>query len=183
MNRAPPSNAGPATSSMLGHKGAVSSGMFSGAQNFTVTGHTLQNNIYAAPSVPPDYRMIPLGDLDLQREICLHQGTGVVHRRRHAQRRVYSAKLQGQTFTVAMYRGDGAAEKWQREIGKYMSLRHPNIMQIYGAASWSDMHATVFHGDLIPLQDFLNIYKDLPCLTVYIYGYCVGFPMSHIDAT
>ncbi|KAJ6502734.1 hypothetical protein C8R47DRAFT_214392 [Mycena vitilis] len=115
--------------------------------------------------------MIPLGDLDLQREIRLDKDTGVVHLRRHAQRHIYSAKLQGQTVTVAMYRGDGAAEKWQKEIGKYMSLRHPNIMQLYGAASWGGMYATVFHGDLIPFEAFLNTYKDFPCLDVFIYGY------------
>ncbi|KAJ7677025.1 hypothetical protein DFH06DRAFT_617144 [Mycena polygramma] len=34
------------------------------------------------------------------------------------------------------------------------------------------MHATVFHGDLIPLEDFLYTYKDFPCLTVYIYSHC-----------
>ncbi|KAJ7677034.1 hypothetical protein DFH06DRAFT_1122304 [Mycena polygramma] len=182
MDHAPPPEARSATTSMLGHPGAVSSGMFSGAQNFTVTGHTLQNNIYAAPAVPPDYRMIPLGDLDLQREICVDKSTGVVHLRRPAQRRVYSAKLQDQTVTVAMYRGDAAAENWQREVETYISLRHPNIMQIYGAASWGGMHAIVFHGgnalnqvwlpgnslqaDLVPFEDFMNTYKDFPCLTV-----------------
>ncbi|KAJ7677031.1 hypothetical protein DFH06DRAFT_1169563 [Mycena polygramma] len=119
--------------------------------------------------------MIPLGDLDLQREIRLDKGTGVVHLRRPTHRRVYSAKLQGQgqTITVAMYRGDGAAEEWRQEIETYMSLRHPNIMQMYGAASWSGMHATVFHGDLIPFDDFWDTYKDFPCLTAYIYSHCI----------
>ncbi|KAJ6502730.1 hypothetical protein C8R47DRAFT_1316722 [Mycena vitilis] len=179
MDHAPPPDSWPATTNVIGHPGAVSSGMFSGAQNFTVTGHTLQNITYAAPAVPLDYRMIPLGDLDLQREIRLDKDTGVVHLRRHAQRHIYSAKLQGQTVTVAMYRGDGAAEKWQQEIGKYMSLRHPNIMQLYGAASWGGMYATVFHGDLIPFKAFLNTYKDFPCLDVFMYGY--SYPQYQVS--
>ncbi|KAJ6502777.1 hypothetical protein C8R47DRAFT_1316759 [Mycena vitilis] len=169
MSRTPPSDVVPTTSSILGHPGAVSSGMFSGAQNFTVTGHTFQNNIYAAPAVPPDYRRFPLGDLDLQREICLTQSTGVVHRRRRVERRVYTAILQCQTVTVAMYSGDGAAEEWRQEVETYI---HPNIIQIYGSASWGNMHAIVFHGDLILFTDFMaTYYVDFPCLAVYLRSY------------
>ncbi|KAJ7618873.1 hypothetical protein DFH06DRAFT_85339 [Mycena polygramma] len=60
-----------------------------------------------------------------------------------------------------MYQGNGAAE-WRQEIGAYMSLRHPNIIQIYGTASSSD---------LIPFEHWLDPYKPFPCLTVYIYSY------------
>lgn len=58
--------------------------------------------------------MIPLGDIDLQREIHLNSDTGVVNRehRRPRVRRIYSAKLESRVHkanvTVAMYQGEGA---------------------------------------------------------------------------
>ncbi|KAJ6566315.1 hypothetical protein B0H19DRAFT_1257561 [Mycena capillaripes] len=89
--------------------------MFSGAQNLAVTGHTLintTNNYTTAATVPSDIRMVPLWDIDLQHEIRLDDSTGVVNR--HSTqlniRRIYSAKIGGQSTTVAMYQGRGAEE-------------------------------------------------------------------------
>ncbi|KAJ7319396.1 hypothetical protein DFH08DRAFT_942312 [Mycena albidolilacea] len=65
--------------------GPHGSGMFTGSQNFTVTGHTFNNitNQYTA-SVPSDFRMIPLGDIDLQHEIQVDRGVlGRWRRRGH----------------------------------------------------------------------------------------------------
>ncbi|KAJ7619802.1 hypothetical protein DFH06DRAFT_72825 [Mycena polygramma] len=157
--------------------GIARSEMFSGAHNFTIAGQAVFNNItknYAVASVPSDYRMIPLGDIDLQREICLDNKTSVVSRRRPGfpGRRVYSAKFKGQNVTVAIYQGPGTEEKWRQYMRKYTSLRHPNIIQIYRAASLGGIHATVFHDGLIPFAHCTDLYKDFPCLTVYIYGCC-----------
>ncbi|KAJ7670167.1 hypothetical protein DFH06DRAFT_162084 [Mycena polygramma] len=162
MDRTSHPNARSTSTSLNGNPGIVSSGMFSGAQNFTVTGPRSLKNItknYALAAVPSDFRMIPLGDIDLQQEICLAKDTGVVSRRERSDRRVYSAKIRDKDFTVAMYQGDGAVEKWRQDLTKHSSLRHPNILQIYGAASSGGVHATVFHG-------------DFPCLTAYIHGSC-----------
>ncbi|KAJ6522049.1 hypothetical protein B0H19DRAFT_1277497 [Mycena capillaripes] len=124
-------------------------GMFSGAQNFMLTGQTLNNitNYTTAPVVPSNLRMVPLGDIDLQHEIHFNDGTGVVDRRRERSgfRRVYSARLGSQNTTVAIYQGPGAEEEWQQDITKYMSVRHPNLMQIRGAANYGGLHATLFH--------------------------------------
>jgi hypothetical protein len=63
-----------------------------------------------------DFRMIPLGDIDLQHEIRLNkvEGSAVVGRRREraSVRRVYSARIDGRNTptTVAMYQGPGAEE-------------------------------------------------------------------------
>ena len=55
--------------------------------------------------------MIPLGDIDLRREIKLNRETGVVERHRRCIRSVYSAKIGGLSdMTVALYQGDGAEE-------------------------------------------------------------------------
>ncbi|KAF7377026.1 hypothetical protein MSAN_00120700 [Mycena sanguinolenta] len=127
------------------------SGMFSHSRNFTVTGKSLNNitNNYAALSLPSDFRMIPMGDIDLQHEIRVDNSTGVLnyHRQRAHVRRLYSAKVEGRksTLTVAMYQGHGAEEKWRQDIAKYMSMRHPSIVQICGAASSNGIHATLFN--------------------------------------
>ncbi|KAJ6450945.1 hypothetical protein C8R47DRAFT_1170627 [Mycena vitilis] len=177
MSRPSHPNAEPTSTSLIGNTGTLSSGMFSGAQNFTVTGQRSLKNIinnYTLAPVPSDFRMIPLGDIDLQQEISLVKDIGVVSRREHSDRRVYSAKVRDKDFTVAMYQGDGAVkEQWRQDLMKYSSLRHPNIFQIYGIASSGDIHATVFHGDLVLFEHCLDICKDFPCLTVYIYGSCM----------
>jgi hypothetical protein len=127
--------------------------------------------------------MIPLGDIDLRKEIKLNYETGVVNEQyeRPRVRRIYSARIEGRNsnVTVAMYQGNGAEEvgyilllydtsgellqEWRRDIAKYMTVRqvlashslhtsllndtlsHPNIIQIRGAASSGNIHATLFH--------------------------------------
>ncbi|KAJ6566419.1 hypothetical protein B0H19DRAFT_1137744, partial [Mycena capillaripes] len=67
------------------------------------------------------------------------------HRIQPSVRRIYSAKIGGQTTTVAMYQGRGAEEEWRQDLAKYSSIRHPNILQVRGAASSRGIHATLFH--------------------------------------
>ncbi|KAJ7082777.1 hypothetical protein C8R44DRAFT_753652 [Mycena epipterygia] len=78
---------------------------------------------------------------------------------------MYSAKVEGRKspMTVVIYQGESAEEQWRKDISTYSRLRHPNFVQIYGAASSSCMHATIFHDDL---------YRHSPILTVYIWGCC-----------
>ncbi|KAJ7036938.1 hypothetical protein C8F04DRAFT_457417 [Mycena alexandri] len=129
-------------------------GMFAGSQYFTVGGGTFNNttnNYVAAPAAPPaDFRMIPIGDIDLQKELTVNKESWVLGRRRkhNCARRVYSAKIDGRNsnVTVAVYQGDGAEEDWGQDTEMYMSVRHPNIIQICAGASYGNIHATVFHG-------------------------------------
>ncbi|KAJ6566326.1 hypothetical protein B0H19DRAFT_709108 [Mycena capillaripes] len=113
--------------------------------------------------------MVSLWDIDLQHEIHLDTSTGLVnrHRMQPTVRRMYSAKIKGQTTTVAMYQGRGAEEEWRQELAN-----HPNIIQIRGAASSGSIHATLFHDDLIPLEQYMNFYRHSHLLTVYIYACC-----------
>ncbi|KAF7374117.1 hypothetical protein MSAN_00292900 [Mycena sanguinolenta] len=161
--------------------GAYAGAVFSGSHHFTVSGGTFTSvtkNYNTDPteqSEPSDFRMVPLVDIDLQREIILH--TSIVDRQRGRSRvrRVYSAKLETRfrkgNMTVAMYQGDGAEEEWRQDLAKYM---HPNIIQIYEAASSNNIYATVFYDDLIPFEDFLCLYHQSPLLTVYVYGFHVN---------
>ncbi|KAJ7020822.1 hypothetical protein C8F04DRAFT_277332 [Mycena alexandri] len=82
-----------------------------------------------------------MGNIDLQHELLLiNKKFGIIDRRSGREcncvRRVYSAKIDGRNtdLTLAMYEGDGAEEAWQQHVKMYMSLRHPNIVQMYGTA-------------------------------------------------
>ncbi|KAJ6462866.1 hypothetical protein C8R45DRAFT_1107939 [Mycena sanguinolenta] len=155
------------------------SGMFSNSQQFTVMGGTFTNvtkNYAAVPSLPSDFRMIPMGDIDLRGEIRVdeHRGVAYSQRQRGCVRRMHSAeaRIDGQKsrVMVAMYQWDGAEEAWRRDIAKYI---HPNIIQIVAAASSGGIHAMLFNDDLIPWKHFLDGYRNSPVMTVYIYACCV----------
>ncbi|KAF7374233.1 hypothetical protein MSAN_00306100 [Mycena sanguinolenta] len=112
-----------------------------------IVGRTVTNiskNYFTDPTLNSDFRTIPLGDIDLQREIQLDDESGI---------------------------GDGAEDEWRRDIKKYMAIRHPNIVQLYGTASCGNIHAAVFHDDLIPIRQFLDLYRRSHFSTVYIYAY------------
>ncbi|KAF7377107.1 hypothetical protein MSAN_00129700 [Mycena sanguinolenta] len=158
------------------------SGMFSHSAQFTVTGGTFTNimkSYAAAPSLPSDFRMIPMGDIDLCHRIQVDECTGAVNSQPHERacvRRVHSAKarIDGRTkrVTVAIYQGNTAEEEWRQDIAQYMRLRHPNIVQICGAASSNGIHATLFNDDLILLEEVLDRYKNSHFSTIYIYAHC-----------
>lgn len=61
-----------------------------------------------------DFRRIPMGDIDLQHELCLDKYSRVAdyRRERRSIRRVYSAKIDRGTssVTVATYQGESAEE-------------------------------------------------------------------------
>ncbi|KAJ7722018.1 hypothetical protein B0H16DRAFT_1601428 [Mycena metata] len=87
-----------------------------------------------------DFRMIPLGDLDLV-------GGGVVSRRKSGYtKRVYPARIDGRNskMTAVMFEGPAAGEAWGRELAQYATFRHPNLVQVYAAASSNGLYATVF---------------------------------------
>ncbi|KAF7353516.1 hypothetical protein MSAN_01541200 [Mycena sanguinolenta] len=160
-----------------------SSGMFSHSRQFTVMGGTFTNvtkNYAATPSLPSDFRIIPMGDIDLRQEIRVNKLTcsvGYSQLQRGRVRRMHSAKAiiagQKSRVTVAIYQGSSAEEEWRQDIAKHMSLRHPNIIQICGAASSNGIFATLFNDDLMPLQEIVDRHRDCHFLTVYIYAHCV----------
>ncbi|KAJ7168916.1 hypothetical protein C8R46DRAFT_1092863, partial [Mycena filopes] len=151
--------------------------MLAGSQNFVIAGGTFTNlttNHVAASAVPSDFRMIPLGDIDLQQQLSVESGSGVQvigrTRERRCVRRVYSATIDGRgsNVTVAMYEGNRAEEDWLEDVEIYLALRHPNIVQLCGGASHSNIYATVFHGDLVPFMQYMAPYS--PIMTVYMFA-------------
>ncbi|KAJ6543016.1 hypothetical protein B0H19DRAFT_1268193 [Mycena capillaripes] len=153
------------------HSGAF----FPTAKDFVVAGgnfKSVMNINQSPPSTPTDFRMIPLGDLDLRHEIQLKAGSAVV-RRRHAAcvRRVYTARIAGlpSPMTAAVFQGEGAEEQWRAEISQYSDLRHPNLVQLYGIANTRGLHVAVFHDDLIPWAEMREKYRSSHFSTVYLW--------------
>ncbi|KAF7337203.1 hypothetical protein MSAN_02272600 [Mycena sanguinolenta] len=116
-------------------------------------------------------------DLDLVKEIRLGGQSSVVDRpnRGAGVRRMYSANLvvreSERKVTVAIYQGDGAEEEWRQDLTKYESIRHPNILQLYGSVNTKKLCAMVFHDELIPQAQFLRRFEHSSILTTYILGY------------
>ncbi|KAF7328324.1 hypothetical protein MVEN_02547800 [Mycena venus] len=109
------------------------------------------------PTAPSDFRTIPLGDIVLQHEICVDYCTGVISR--------------GRTRTW-----HGAEEEWRRVVEKYRSIRHPNIIQIWGTASADGIHAVLFHDDLYTFMrsGIPSFGRCKIILTTYIMSKCFG---------
>ncbi|KAJ7267747.1 hypothetical protein C8J57DRAFT_351382 [Mycena rebaudengoi] len=151
--------------------------IFSCSQNFTVNGGTftsITKNYPTVSTVASDLRIIPLCDLDLQREIRLLDRVAVAHPHpeRRSVRRLYSAKIEGRrsSVTVAMYQGNEAEEELRQDIANYTAVRHPNIIQICGTVSFGNIHATIFHDELIPLEEFVALYRESHFSAVYIHA-------------
>ncbi|KAF7337194.1 hypothetical protein MSAN_02271700 [Mycena sanguinolenta] len=119
-----------------------------------------------------------MGDLDLTKEICLDGQSSVVGRQSRGAgvRRMYSANLvvreSERRVTVAMYQGEDAEEGWRRDRAAYESIRHPNILQLYGLVNTKELCAMIFHDELIPYAQFRRRFEHSQILTAYIWGYC-----------
>ncbi|KAF7336235.1 hypothetical protein MVEN_02171400 [Mycena venus] len=158
------------------------SSFFPGARHFVITGGVFNSHVTnivhdASRGHQSGLRTIPLGDIHLMHEIRLNVQSRVVKRfsRPPSVRRIYSATLGGREarpMTVAVYQGPGAKEQWQRHILNYQSIRHPNIMQLYGIAIGVGISAMIFHDDLIPYEQFLNRFRHSLILTTYLTGHC-----------
>ncbi|KAJ7821207.1 hypothetical protein B0H14DRAFT_1335826 [Mycena olivaceomarginata] len=154
---------------------------FPGASRFIIGGgvftSNVTNNVYNPPQEQPSaFRTILLGDIKLIKELRLDDESRIVGRQTRGAgvRRMYCAKVMGGEtgpMTVAMYQGAGAEEKWRQHRAKYESIRHPNIMQLYGLVA-TGIRALVFHDELIPYHQFLGRFQYSPVLTTYIRGYC-----------
>ncbi|KAJ6536362.1 hypothetical protein B0H19DRAFT_384317 [Mycena capillaripes] len=147
---------------------------FSKSKHFVIAGGNFTNINQFAPSDPPDFRMIALGDLNLIHKIEPAGGSGVVRRRqgRATVRRMYGVRISGlhSSMTAALYQGDGAEEQWRNEISQYLGIRHPNLLQLYGIARTRGLYAVVFHDDLIPHTDVLKKYRTSHFSTVFLWA-------------
>ncbi|KAF7330725.1 hypothetical protein MSAN_02445100 [Mycena sanguinolenta] len=154
---------------------------FPQASGFRIRGgaftSNVTNNIY---NLPPeqlsDFQTIRLGDLKLVRDVRLSPESSTVHRQSRGVgvRRIYHAEIRRDPgpVTVAIYQGDGAEEEWRQHVARYESIRHPNIVQLYGLVSTKGLYAMIFHDELIPYVQFRRRFQHSPILSTYIIGYC-----------
>ncbi|KAJ7620070.1 hypothetical protein FB45DRAFT_929398 [Roridomyces roridus] len=174
------SSSGSPGKSPNGYAGAF----FPGSHRLTIQGgvfsSSVANHIYPSTSRPEcsenaDFRRLPFGDIDLQREIICCNESGIVSRSRrprsHA-RRMYFAQVFGShsDMTVMFYEGDDTPHEWQEYLTRHSRIRHPNLLQIFGIATCSESRAVVAHGDLLPYAEFLDLASLSPILTVYVYS-------------
>ncbi|KAJ6550203.1 hypothetical protein B0H19DRAFT_1160620 [Mycena capillaripes] len=159
---------------------------FPSADHFVVSGGefiSVTNYITDTSHTDSGFRCIRLGDVDLRHEIRLDNESPVANRipTSGCVRKVYSARIDGCALdmTVATYQGFTAEEEWRRDLVQYHGLRHPHVVQIYGIVNSGGLHATVFHGDLIPIQHFFRLYRDSAISTAYLHGY---FSAAFIEA-
>ncbi|KAF7353364.1 hypothetical protein MSAN_01525000 [Mycena sanguinolenta] len=154
---------------------------FPHAAGFTIHGGVFTSNVTnnlatPASTQPFDFRTIRFGDINLMKEMRLNHRFNVVDRqnRRAGVRRIYTAKIrrEPELVTVAIYEGNGHEEKWQQHVAQYESIRHPNILQLYGLVQTRTLRAMIFHDELIPYAQFLHRFQHSPILTAYIIGYC-----------
>ncbi|KAJ6544490.1 hypothetical protein B0H19DRAFT_301850 [Mycena capillaripes] len=152
---------------------------FPNSQNFTITGGVFNSIHHAASNLPDDFRRIPLGDIDLRREICirLDRESGVVNRPhvRNTVRRMYSARVgrRKPDMSVILYEGNNAEEQSRQYISRHSSIRHPNFIQIFGVARSFGIHAIVAHDNLMTYKDFLEFRRPSSSMRVYLYA-CWG---------
>ncbi|KAF7299895.1 hypothetical protein HMN09_00997100 [Mycena chlorophos] len=142
---------------------APSGSFFTNAQNFEISGGHFVSQTVVQQRARRDYRVLPLGDVDLRREIDIKHSRGVVERYplRGWVRKVYAARVGGQDMVVALYRGDQRArEEWEKEVNGVRWARHPSLFQLYGVSSGDGIHAAIYHGDLRSLVDMLSGNRD-----------------------
>ncbi|KAJ7104850.1 hypothetical protein C8R44DRAFT_987774, partial [Mycena epipterygia] len=169
----PPDAASP--ESLAGSDPPSSSGAFiSNSRNFTIAGGHFTNVIQCAHTIPSDFRMIPLGDLDLRNEIRLDDsGVASRHHGVRPARRIYTARIEGKQsdMTAAIYEGEHTEKTWRRELSKYSGFRHPNFVQLYGIVNSGGLYATIFHDELVPVQQYFEEHRHSVISTVYFHIY------------
>ncbi|KAJ7931124.1 hypothetical protein B0H13DRAFT_857969 [Mycena leptocephala] len=95
------------------------------------------------PASTLQFRSIPLGDINLLRDIAPSMGPQKI--------KIYIARINGEhsNMTVVQYREE--KEKWASDFARYSSMRHPNVWQLFGISTAPALHSLIFHDELMPL--------------------------------
>ncbi|KAJ6545257.1 hypothetical protein B0H19DRAFT_1075599 [Mycena capillaripes] len=145
----------------------TTSAFFSNSKHIVVMGGTFTNNNHVAPSNPPDFRVIPIGDLNLLKEIK-HPSESLVVRRwkgRASTKRMYTARIPGfqSAMTAAVFQGEGAEKQWHAEISRYSDIRcFPRVKAL--------PKKRYTGSDLIPHTKILEKYRGAHFSTVFFWA-------------
>ncbi|KAJ7895214.1 hypothetical protein B0H14DRAFT_2681616 [Mycena olivaceomarginata] len=109
----------------------------------------IQKDVTAAQESSPithihQFRRVAVGDINLLYETAMSSKVYKV--------KVFTARISGESslMTVAKYEDEN--ERWKSDLELYSRLRHPNVWQLFGFAATPDLHALIYHDELIPLK-------------------------------
>ncbi|KAJ7167381.1 hypothetical protein C8R43DRAFT_173249 [Mycena crocata] len=155
-------------------------GVFPNAHDFLVVGGVFNNYIQESNEAS-DFRRIRLGDLVLAHEFRVDRRRDF---RRTSIRRMYSAQIYGHstTMTAAVYEGRDALEQWRVDIAILSRVRNPRFLQVYATADSNEFCATIFHDDLIHIDDVRELHHPSGIACVYLKSYIVC-PCIYIDTS
>ncbi|KAJ7895221.1 hypothetical protein B0H14DRAFT_2681650, partial [Mycena olivaceomarginata] len=107
----------------------------------------IQKNVTAAQESSPITRIhqfsrVAVGDINLLYETAMSSKVYKV--------KVFTARISGESSLMTN-------ERWKSDLELYSRLRHPNVWQLFGFAAAPDLHALIYHDELIPLK----IYRQL----------------------
>ncbi|KAJ7627099.1 hypothetical protein FB45DRAFT_1059923 [Roridomyces roridus] len=144
--------------------------IFSHSKHFIINGGTFTNINHQPAMNPPNFPMISMGSVLLNREVG-----SVVYRRRgiNTVRRVmYSAEVVGvrAPMTAAIIEGAGAQESWREEVSRYLDVRHPYLLQLYCVANTGRVGAIVFHDSLVQYTEFRDQYDQSHFSQVFLWA-------------
>ncbi|KAK7057855.1 hypothetical protein R3P38DRAFT_3252914 [Favolaschia claudopus] len=157
------------------------SSFFANSHNFTIKGghFAIHNHISAEQAAPRGrpkaFREIDWCDIFLEDKLDVVRARVAASRRRSVLRNIYSAKIEGQhnpDKTVVIYEGDGAKQTWYEDVSKYLRVRHPRVLQLFGLSYSAGMFAAIFHHqDLVSIERVIEVYSHEPITEIYFYNF------------
>ncbi|KAK7057836.1 hypothetical protein R3P38DRAFT_3169340 [Favolaschia claudopus] len=175
------------------------SSFFANSHNFTIKGghFAIHNHISAEQGAPRGrpkaFREIDWCDIFLEDNLDVVRARVAASGRCSVLRNVYSAKIEGQqnpVKTVVIYEGDGAKQTWYEDISKYLRVRHPRVLQLFGLSYSAGMYAAIFHRqgnvccvsenlclihqvDLVPIECIAERYRHEPITGIYFFNFLI----------
>ncbi|KAK7033802.1 hypothetical protein R3P38DRAFT_3351656 [Favolaschia claudopus] len=173
------------------------SSFFPNSHNFTIKGghFAIHNHISAEQGAPRGrpkaFREIDWCDIFLEDNLDVARARVATSGRVSVLRNIYSAKIEGQQNpdkTVVIYEGDGAKQMWYEDISKYLRVRHPRVLQLFGLSYSGGIYAAIFHRqgnvcassenlclihqvDLVPAEHVMERYEHNPFTKIYFINF------------
>ncbi|KAK7057845.1 hypothetical protein R3P38DRAFT_3169351 [Favolaschia claudopus] len=175
------------------------SSFFAHSHNFTIKGghFAIHNHITAEQGAPRGrpkaFREIDWCDIFLEDNLDVVRARVATSGRCSVLRNIYSAKIEGQhnpDKTVVIYEGDGAKQMWYEDISKYLRVRHPRVLQLFGVSYSAGMFAAIFHRqgnvcgfsenlclichiDLVPAEHVIEDYSHEAITKIYFSAFLI----------
>ncbi|KAJ7110589.1 hypothetical protein C8R44DRAFT_800292 [Mycena epipterygia] len=93
------------------------------------------------PESTPQFRNIPLGDINLLRGIA-----------RSSERiGIYTGRIHGEGSKMTVVKYEDEKAKWERDLALYSTMRHPNVWQLFGVSTAPGIYALIFHDGSSPI--------------------------------